>query len=84
MLVFLVELPVYAADLIFRRILGSALMHQSARRQLDGSASRHAAFCLLNALVGGSITFDPALNGRTILDSNSRNYHIRFERDITI
>lgn len=42
-------------------------------------------FAVLRAPAGGSITFDPALSGRTILlDASSRSNHIRIDRDIAI
>ena len=42
-------------------------------------------FAVLSAPAGGSITFDPALSGRTILlDASSRSNHIRIDRDIAI
>lgn len=42
-------------------------------------------FAVLRAPAGGSITFDPALSGRTILlDASLRSNHIRIDRDIAI
>jgi len=42
-------------------------------------------YAVLNAPVGATITFDPALNGQMIvLDTSSSNNHIKISQDVTI
>jgi len=42
-------------------------------------------YAVLNAPKGATITFDPALNGQTImLDTSSPNNHIKISQDVTI